>query len=170
MDSSRETSASDGLWPFALSAALVLCMVVATGLVIAAKIPGWAERGQFGDMFGGINATFSGLAFSALVYTLILQRRELKLQRLELALTRQELQKQAAAQERHADTALLAARVAGLGAQYQGYAALVASGRERDIFAGGQIGPGDWPVEVFRVQSALQAALFELRIHQSGKE
>ena len=33
------------------------------------------ERGQFGDMFGAVNALFSGLAFAGLILTLILQRK-----------------------------------------------------------------------------------------------
>lgn len=48
------------------------------------------ERGQFGDMFGAVNALFSGLAFVGLIITLILQRRELELQRDELVQTRNE--------------------------------------------------------------------------------
>lgn len=37
------------------------------------------ERGQFGDTFGAVNALFSGLAFATLIYTMLLQRDELKL-------------------------------------------------------------------------------------------
>ena len=48
------------------------------------------ERGQFGDMFGAVNALFSGFAFAGLIITLILQRRELELQRDELVQTRNE--------------------------------------------------------------------------------
>ncbi|MCK4825872.1 putative phage abortive infection protein [bacterium] len=51
-------------------------------------------RGQFGDLFGGLNALFSGLAFAGLIYTIYLQRNELKLQRLELKQTRIELKGQ----------------------------------------------------------------------------
>jgi hypothetical protein len=47
-----------------------------------------AARGQFGDMFGVANALFSGLAFTALIVSLSMQRRELALQRDELRLTR----------------------------------------------------------------------------------
>ncbi len=52
------------------------------------------DRGTFGDMFGGVNALFSGAAFSVLAYTLLLQRYELKLQREELAQTRAVLEAQ----------------------------------------------------------------------------
>lgn len=33
----------------------------------------WSQRGSFGDMFGAVNALFSGLAFAALVITVYLQ-------------------------------------------------------------------------------------------------
>lgn len=49
------------------------------------------DRGTFGDMFGGINALFSGLAFAGVIYAILLQRRELELQRRELELNRSEL-------------------------------------------------------------------------------
>lgn len=52
------------------------------------------ERGQFGDMFGAVNALFSGLAFAGLIITLILQKTELGLQREELEQTREELRNQ----------------------------------------------------------------------------
>lgn len=74
-------------------------------------------------MFGLANALFSGLAFSALIVSLGLQRKELALQRAELALTRSEVAKQAIAltaqagtMERQAQTELLAARIVGVGA------------------------------------------------------
>ena len=57
------------------------------------------ERGTFGDMFGAINALFSGLAFVGVVYAILLQRKELQLQRLELEETRKELSRSAKAQE-----------------------------------------------------------------------
>lgn len=45
----------------------------------------WALRGQFGDMFGAVNALFSGFAFAGVIIAVILQRNELALQRRELA-------------------------------------------------------------------------------------
>lgn len=61
------------------------------------------ERGDFGDMFGAVNALFSGLAFAVLIYTMLLQREELKLQREELKLQREVLELQAAELKRQAD-------------------------------------------------------------------
>ena len=49
------------------------------------------ERGTFGDMFGAINALFSGFAFLGLIYAILLQKTELRLQRKELANTREEI-------------------------------------------------------------------------------
>lgn len=80
-------------------------------------------RGQHGDMFGGLNTLFSGLAFAGLIYTVLLQREELSLQRRELELTREELHRTAKANEEAAkalakqiDTQLLAARISGMSA------------------------------------------------------
>ena len=52
------------------------------------------DRGTFGDMFGAVNALFSGLAFAGLIITLLYQKEELQLQREELAQTREELKGQ----------------------------------------------------------------------------
>ena len=52
------------------------------------------DQGTFGDMFGAVNALFSGLAFAGLIVTLLYQKEELKLQREELAQTREELKGQ----------------------------------------------------------------------------
>ena len=41
--------------------------------------------GKFGDMFGAVNALFSGLAFAGVIVAILMQREELNLQRKELA-------------------------------------------------------------------------------------
>ncbi|TBV26846.1 hypothetical protein DMZ43_07205 [Meridianimaribacter sp. CL38] len=51
-------------------------------------------RGLFGDKFGAINALFSALAFAGIIFTIFLQKRELKLQREEMKETRGEFIKQ----------------------------------------------------------------------------
>jgi len=48
------------------------------------------ERGTFGDMFGSINALYSGLALAGIIFTILLQRKELQYQREELRETRKE--------------------------------------------------------------------------------
>lgn len=51
-------------------------------------------RGTFGDMFGAVNALFSGLAFAGLIYTIAVQRQELALQRDALKMQTEELEGQ----------------------------------------------------------------------------
>lgn len=58
----------------------------------AEGIKSFGNAGSFGDMFGAVNALFSGLAFAGLIYALYMQRKELRLQREELALQRKELE------------------------------------------------------------------------------
>lgn len=76
------------LWPVSL----VLCVVVvwaASGLLI--YFYAGDARGIFGDMFGAVNALFSGLAFVGFLYTILLQRADLKLQKHEHDLSRAEM-------------------------------------------------------------------------------
>ena len=70
---------------------LVIVVWLIAPLGIGYFLPGWPERGQFGDLFGAVNALFSGLAFAGLYWALRLQREQLELQRTELALQREEL-------------------------------------------------------------------------------
>lgn len=55
------------------------------------------KHGIFGDMFGAVNALFSGLALAGVVVAIVLQGKELQLQREELKLTREELRTSAEA-------------------------------------------------------------------------
>jgi len=87
-------------------------VAVVVGLWLALGVFAWtrAEPGQFGDMFGAVNALFSGLAFAGIIvaiwtqsHELALQREQLALQRTELTLTREEMRgqkEQLAAQDR----------------------------------------------------------------------
>jgi hypothetical protein len=83
-------------------------------MVVRSLISSWSDRSAFGEMFGGLNTFFSGLAFGGLIYAIYLQskelryqrrelkyqRRELRFQRLELELTRNELKRSAETQEK----------------------------------------------------------------------
>jgi hypothetical protein len=51
-------------------------------------------KGLFGDKFGAVNALFSALAFAGIIFTILLQRKELALQRKELKDTRAEFEAQ----------------------------------------------------------------------------
>jgi len=74
--------------------ALVVAFVVIAWGATWYFLQGNEHRGTFGDMFGTVNALFSGLAFGGVIFAILLQRKELKLQRKELELTRGELQGQ----------------------------------------------------------------------------
>ena len=51
-------------------------------------------RGTFGDMFGAVNALFTGLAFAAVIYAIFLQKHEVRLLKSELEGTKRMMQKQ----------------------------------------------------------------------------
>ena len=76
---------------FGKAMALSTVIVVVYGLAVTYFIEDASRRGTFGDMFGGINALFTGLAFAGLVYTILQQKNQLEMQREDLALQRKEL-------------------------------------------------------------------------------
>jgi len=70
---------------------LVIVIWLCTFWGVYKSLPTWTDRGQFGDLFGSINALFSGFAFAGIIYTIYLQKKELSLQREELKLQREEM-------------------------------------------------------------------------------
>ncbi len=89
-----------GFTPLYISGVIILFIIVVTPVIIYFSFDSWTDRGTFGDLFGIVNALFSGLAFAGIIYTILLQRSELKLQRQELTETRIELKRSADAQEK----------------------------------------------------------------------
>ena len=95
-----------------LSVMIVMVLVLFLSILCLVFLPyDENERATFGDQFGAVNALFSGLAFAGLIYTIILQRQDLKLQRRdlrlqreELALTRKEMEEQTAEFEKQNET------------------------------------------------------------------
>ncbi|MGY3468301.1 hypothetical protein ACVW0I_005172 [Bradyrhizobium sp. LM6.11] len=81
MDISRKAI----IWTLLAVAALWAATPIVIGLL---PLKDWAERGQVGDLFGSVNALFSGLAFTGVIFAILLQRQELALQRQELKETR----------------------------------------------------------------------------------
>lgn len=69
----------------------ILFILIAAGIVIPMCYTEPGSAGEFGDMFGAVNAAFSGLAFLGVIVAILLQKRELSLQRKELEQTREEL-------------------------------------------------------------------------------
>jgi len=62
---------------------IILCGIICISwmlwiLSICWIVPGWPKRGQFGDMFGGLSALFTGLAFAGLIFTILMQKTQLK--------------------------------------------------------------------------------------------
>lgn len=85
--------------PLWILAGVLVSIWIVYGVVVWHAYKG-DDRGLFGDMFGGLNALFSALAFAALIYTADLQRKELECQRKELKQTREAMEASAAAQTR----------------------------------------------------------------------
>lgn len=70
---------------FITLSSIIVVIWAAYAVIIILNIDVPADRGVSGDLFGGITALFSGWAFSGLIFTLLVQKEELKLQRLELS-------------------------------------------------------------------------------------
>src|SRR5215211_2246931 len=100
--SSRTHRSLGGLWLIAAICGVVLIQVLYGIIVFTLLGPliGYQmeARGQFGDLFGGVNALFTGLAFAGVIYTILLQRWDLEVQREELRLNTAELRRSAEAQ------------------------------------------------------------------------
>lgn len=79
--------------PVSISVVRLFLVIFVFWLVVGYAIPMavFSDPGAFGDMFGAVNALFSGLAFAGVIYAMFLQKRELGYQREELQNTRLEL-------------------------------------------------------------------------------
>lgn len=75
--------------------AAVICFLWIAWWIFAASFSTEMEKqGQLGDLFGGVNAIFSGLALAGVVTAVVLQSKELQLQRSEMRLQREQLELQ----------------------------------------------------------------------------
>ena len=90
----KEPKSSLKTWVIPVIVSGVIVLWIASWLGISVFIDEPTNRGVFGDMFGAVNALFSGLAFAGLIVTLLYQKEELQLQREELRETRKELESQ----------------------------------------------------------------------------
>lgn len=77
-----------------IAAIVVIAVMVTTYLVITACFGKMDERGQFGDMFGMVNALFSGLAFAGVIITIRQQHIDLEYQRETIKQTNDEMERQ----------------------------------------------------------------------------
>lgn len=94
----NETSSTKHLLTKLVIAVIVIWILSAIFIIYG--LDSWGDRGTFGDLFGAINALFSGLAFAGLIYTIFLQREEIGQNREEIAQNRLELQKSVKAQQK----------------------------------------------------------------------
>lgn len=94
MSNNKIISESTNYWPLILLSVGVVALFAFSWWWLATTINDPGEQGQFGDQFGAVNALFSGLAFAGLIFTIVLQKKELALQREELTQTREELKGQ----------------------------------------------------------------------------
>ncbi|WP_157257854.1 putative phage abortive infection protein [Methyloversatilis universalis] len=99
----RDRSES-GVWFWTL---LAFGFVAATWCATWYFLRNQEQRGTFGDMFGGTNALFTGLAFVGVIATILLQRLDLKRQAQELQETREEFRGQRKQLELQSATFLL---------------------------------------------------------------
>ena len=88
-DTKEESESINWIYPL-----LIVLFVILAWSITWYQLKDLPERGTFGDMFGAVNALFSGLAFVGVIFAIMLQSKELKLQRKELKFTRSELEGQ----------------------------------------------------------------------------
>ncbi|WP_288901337.1 putative phage abortive infection protein [uncultured Sneathiella sp.] len=87
------------IWPVVV-ALILACTFWGVNFYIGSKLP-LTERGVFGDMFGAVNALFSGVAFVGVIYAIVMQRQEIAIAKKDIAYTKtivEEQQKQLAIQ------------------------------------------------------------------------
>jgi len=72
------------LWSIITGVLIVTCLWLLSGIIISWIAPKLQDRGVIGDMFGAINALFSGLALAFVIYTVYLQSKQLELQNSEI--------------------------------------------------------------------------------------
>ena len=96
-EDAKKDSRLNSILLFAIGGVLVLWISITW--IILKMYGGVDDPNELGDTFGAVNALFTSLAFAFLIYTALLQKRELEYQRRELKETKEEIAKSAAAQE-----------------------------------------------------------------------
>jgi len=96
-------------WKWVAIAISAIVIVITLWLLSWPAITGYLGKnpdtaGTFGDMFGAVNALFSGLAFAGIILAVLMQQEELKIQRKEVTQSRQ-------AQETQGKALLIAAQL-----------------------------------------------------------
>lgn len=90
----KDTKETNGPSPWlAVGLSVLVCLLWSVNFLISFNHP-YDARGTFGDMFGAVNALFTGLAFAAVIYAIFLQKHEVRLLKSELAGTKRMMQEQ----------------------------------------------------------------------------
>ncbi|MEY9096262.1 hypothetical protein [Paenibacillus sp. RC84] len=86
-----DTAPNGRIIRFGLLMTIPIVLWLLTGIITIVSYLGVPDSpGTFGDMFGSVNALFSGMALAGIVYTIFIQKKEFQLQREELKLQREE--------------------------------------------------------------------------------
>lgn len=72
----------------------VMLIMVLSFYIIFNNIGTWEHRGQFGDLFGAVNALFSGLAFAGLIITIRQQNKNLEYQQRAIEQSKKDINQQ----------------------------------------------------------------------------
>lgn len=105
---SMNEKSDNQLWILFVMILFVIGVWLGSYWYIENHYPIYDVKGQVGDMFGAINALFSGLAFAGLIYAIYLQNKELKLQKEELWKTQEIAEEQEKALRSQAESQNLA--------------------------------------------------------------
>ncbi|WP_202617371.1 hypothetical protein, partial [Roseimaritima sediminicola] len=97
-----------------VGAVLVVAVWAIAGLLTWRSFESPELRGTFGDMFGAVNALFSGLAFLGVIVAIILQKMELEEQRREIRDSRLAHQQSARALEGQLESSTLQVEIDAL--------------------------------------------------------
>lgn len=108
------------LW-IVIGAALIIGLWFLSFVLISTFYSTPTERGTFGDMFGAINALFSGLAFLGLIIALILQKKELEEQRKEIGNSIEAQERSIQLMKEQAEISLLQTKLEALNHIINGY-------------------------------------------------
>lgn len=83
----------DKIWSLVLAFFLAICLWVLVFYLVYSNLDLWNDPEKFRDSFSAVNALFSGLAFAGIIFTILLQRKELMIQRQEFLDARMQIQR-----------------------------------------------------------------------------
>lgn len=164
----REPPKELSYWVLFWIALAVVALWMGAGIVLYdanAGTPIWGERGTFGDMFGSVNALFSGLAFAGIIFTVLLQRQELQLQRHELKQQREELAGQRKQLEAQSLTFILQRFE---GTFFQLLPSFIRIAENREHFKGEPRYSNDIAQSVFRLENGIAEATASYTLYEDA--